>query len=81
MSDLTRVLQSAVDGNPRAAEELLPLVYSELRQLAAAKMAREHPVTRSSLPLSCMKPGCDWLGQTRNNGTVAGISSRRRRKP
>ena len=43
MSEITRVLQSAADGNPRAAEELLPLVYSELRQLAAAKMAREQP--------------------------------------
>jgi RNA polymerase sigma factor (TIGR02999 family) len=41
MSELTRVLQSAAAGDPRAAEDLLPLVYSELRQLAAAKMTRE----------------------------------------
>jgi RNA polymerase sigma factor (TIGR02999 family) len=41
MSDLTQVLQSATDGDPRAAHELLPMVYAELRQLAAAKMARE----------------------------------------
>ena len=43
MSDLTRILQSAADGDARAAGELLPLVYAELRQLAAAKMAREQP--------------------------------------
>jgi RNA polymerase sigma factor (TIGR02999 family) len=42
MSDLTQVLQLAADGDPQAAHQLLPLVYAELRQLAAAKMAREH---------------------------------------
>jgi len=31
------------DGNPQASEELLPLIYAELRQLAAAKLARERP--------------------------------------
>jgi len=40
MSDVTRILQSIEDGDPNAAEELLPLVYDELRKLAAAKMAR-----------------------------------------
>lgn len=43
MADVTRILQSIEQGDPRAAEELLPLVYQELRQLAAAKMARENP--------------------------------------
>jgi RNA polymerase sigma factor (TIGR02999 family) len=43
MNDLTHFLQSAADGDPLAAEELLPLVYAELRALAAAKMARESP--------------------------------------
>jgi RNA polymerase sigma factor (TIGR02999 family) len=43
MSDVTRILQSIEDGNPQAAEELLPLVYDELRKLAAAKMAQENP--------------------------------------
>src|SRR6476646_4737519 len=41
MSDVTRILQSMEAGNPKAAEELLPLVYDELRKLAAARMARE----------------------------------------
>jgi RNA polymerase sigma factor (TIGR02999 family) len=43
VSDVTRILQSIDQGDPRAAEELLPLVYEELRKLAAARMARESP--------------------------------------
>ena len=43
MNNLTLILQSAAEGNSKAAEELLPLVYGELRRLAAAKMARERP--------------------------------------
>jgi RNA polymerase sigma factor (TIGR02999 family) len=43
MSDVTRILQSIEAGDPTAAEQLLPLVYDELRKLAAAKMAREQP--------------------------------------
>jgi RNA polymerase sigma factor (TIGR02999 family) len=43
MSDLTRLLDAAAAGEPHAAAELLPLVYDELRKLAAAKVAREKP--------------------------------------
>ena len=43
MSDVTRILQSIEQGDPNAAEELLPLVYDELRKLAAARMAHEAP--------------------------------------
>jgi RNA polymerase sigma factor (TIGR02999 family) len=43
MNELTRILQSIEQGAPRAADELLPLVYDELRKLAAAKMAQEAP--------------------------------------
>ncbi len=43
MSDLTRILQAMEFGEAQAAEELLPLVYEELRKLAAAKMAHESP--------------------------------------
>jgi RNA polymerase sigma factor (TIGR02999 family) len=43
MSDVTRILQSVESGDAKAAEELLPLVYSELRKLAASKMANEQP--------------------------------------
>jgi RNA polymerase sigma factor (TIGR02999 family) len=43
MSDVTRILDRAQSGDPKAAEELLPLVYEELRKLAAARMAQEAP--------------------------------------
>ena len=43
MSDVTRILSQIESGDPPAAEELLPLVYEELRKLAAAKMAQEKP--------------------------------------
>jgi len=43
MSDVTRILDRVHQGDPTAAEELLPLVYDELRKLAAHKMARELP--------------------------------------
>jgi RNA polymerase sigma factor (TIGR02999 family) len=42
MTEVTRIL-SAIDGEPRAAEQLLPLLYDELRRLAARKLAREKP--------------------------------------
>lgn len=43
MTDVTRILSAIEDGDPSAAEQLLPLVYDELRKLAAAKMAHEEP--------------------------------------
>ena len=41
MSDVTRILDRVQQGDARAEEELLPLVYEELRRLAAQKMANE----------------------------------------
>jgi RNA polymerase sigma factor (TIGR02999 family) len=43
MSEVTEILGQIADGDGQAAEKLLPLVYGELRKLAAAKMAREQP--------------------------------------
>ena len=43
MQDVTRILMAIEDGKPRATEELLPLVYEELRRLAAFKLAHEEP--------------------------------------
>jgi len=43
MSDVSRILYSIDQGDPQAADQLLPLVYAELRRLAAQKLAREHP--------------------------------------
>ena len=43
MSDATRLLEAAAGGDRKAAANLLPLVYDELRKLAAAKLAAESP--------------------------------------
>ena len=43
MSDVTQILSQIESGDPSAAEQLLPLVYEELRKLAAAKLAQEKP--------------------------------------
>src|SRR5262245_4623784 len=43
MSDVSRILDAAAKGDPRAAAELLPLVYDELRKLASARLAHERP--------------------------------------
>ena len=43
MSDVTRILSAIEQGDPNAASQLLPLVYDELRQLAAQKLAHEQP--------------------------------------
>ena len=43
MSELSRLIEAAREGDPSAASELLPLVYDELRKLAASKMAAENP--------------------------------------
>src|SRR5215218_7516908 len=43
MNDVTRILSAIEQGDPQAAERLLPLVYDELRKLAAQKFAREAP--------------------------------------
>jgi len=43
MTDVTRILSAIEQGDPHAAEQLLPLVYEELRKLAAQKLAQEKP--------------------------------------
>src|SRR5262249_58963760 len=43
MSDVNHILSALAQGDPHAAEQLLPLVYDELRQLAAQKLAQEKP--------------------------------------
>jgi RNA polymerase sigma factor (TIGR02999 family) len=43
MTDVTRILSAIDQGDPKAAEQLLPLVYAELRKLAAQKLAQEKP--------------------------------------
>src|SRR6187455_3218561 len=41
VSDVTRVIETIQQGDPKAADELLPMVYEELRKLAASRMANE----------------------------------------
>jgi RNA polymerase sigma factor (TIGR02999 family) len=43
MNEVTRILSAAEQGDPRAGEQLLPLVYDELRKLAAERLAHEAP--------------------------------------
>jgi hypothetical protein len=43
MSEVARILSAIEQGEPQAAEQLLPLVYDELRKLAAQKLSREAP--------------------------------------
>ncbi len=43
MSDVTHLIEAACQGDPRAGEQLLPLVYEELHRLAVARMAQEKP--------------------------------------
>jgi RNA polymerase sigma factor (TIGR02999 family) len=43
MADVTQILHAIEQGDPHAAEQLLPLVYEQLRQLAAQKLAQEKP--------------------------------------
>ncbi len=72
MSDVTRILNAIEQGDPHAAEQLLPLVYDELRKLAAAKLAQEKPgqtlqatalVHESFLRLVGSEPDAHWNGR------------------
>jgi hypothetical protein len=54
--DVTQILSRMEQGDPSAAEQLLPLVYDELRKLAAAKLAREKPGQTLQATASCTRP-------------------------
>ena len=57
MSDFTVILQQIEPGDTQAANRLLPLVYEELRRLAAQKMAAEHPGEIHLLITDVIMPG------------------------
>jgi RNA polymerase sigma factor (TIGR02999 family) len=72
MPDVTRLLDAAAAGDPKAAAELLPLIYDELRKLAAARMAAEAPgqtlqatalVHEAYLRLVGGDPAAQWNGR------------------
>jgi len=54
VSDVPRVIEAIQHGDPKAADELLPLVYEELRKLAASRMANE----AAGNTLQPSEPGC-----------------------
>jgi RNA polymerase sigma factor (TIGR02999 family) len=73
MADISRLLDAAAAGEPKATAELLPLVYDELRRLAAVRMASEPPghtlqptalVHEAFLKLVGPVPGAIWNGRT-----------------
>jgi RNA polymerase sigma factor (TIGR02999 family) len=79
MSDLTHILSAVERGESRASEELLPLVYNELRQLAAQKLSQEKPgqtlqatalVHEAWLRLA-ESPNQDWKSKGHFVGTAA----------
>jgi hypothetical protein len=55
MNEVTRILSAVEQGDPHDPEQLLPLVYDELRKLAVQWLAGEWPCRPSSRSLSCMK--------------------------
>lgn len=72
MTEITRILSAIEQGDPQAAEQLLPLVYNELRQLAARKLAHEQPgqtleptalVHEAYLRLVATDPPPNWNGR------------------
>src|SRR5262245_16664421 len=85
MDDATRLLNAACAGDAQAADEVLPLVYNELRRLAAAKLAREKPghtldatglVHEAYLRLFGEDPARPWEGR-RHFFAAAGEAMRR----
>jgi RNA polymerase sigma factor (TIGR02999 family) len=67
MSDVTCTLSAIEQGDPRAADQLLPLVYDALRQLAPSGWHRKRPARRSRRPRWCTRRTCGWCGeQTRD---------------
>ena len=56
MTDVTQILNAIEQGYPSAAEQLLPLVYGELRKLAATELAQEKPGRRSKRRHWCTTP-------------------------
>ena len=80
MSEVTRILSAIEQGDPNAAGQLLPLVYAELRQLAAHRLAQERAgqtlqptalVHEAYLRLVGGNPGQDWNGRAHFFGAAA----------
>ncbi len=81
MNEITHLLNAIEQGDRYASDELLPLVYDELRRLAAQKLAPNHQARHSSPPPWSTRPTSGWSGPMPTCvGTAVGISSRPQRK-
>ena len=79
MSDVTRLLDAAAAGDRQAAADLLPLVYDELRKLAAARHGRRRSPARPSRPPPwSTRPTCGWSAD-QQLGRPRALLRRRRR--
>ena len=79
MNEVTRILSAIEHGDPAAAEQLLPLVYDELRKLAAGQWRTRAPATPSMPRPWSTRPTCGWWATS--NSTAEGTSSPRRPRP
>ena len=75
MTEVTRILNAIDQGDPHAARQLLPLVYDELRKLAAAKMAQEAQDRHCKPQPWCMKPTCGWSALRWKSTGIAVVTS------
>ena len=81
MSDVTRILNAIERGDAGATDELLPLVYEELRSLAAQKLSHEPPGQTLQATALCMRRTSGWSDWRTRLGGARAISSSRRQKP
>ena len=82
MSDVTQILSQIESGDAKAAEELLPLVYNELRRLAAAKLANERPGQTLQATALVHEAYIRWWTKPHlSNGKTSGTSSPPPQKP
>ena len=77
MADVSRILSAAEAGDPAAAQELLPLVYNELRKLAAPQQCRCHSAPKS---MPAIEPDTEFL-RDRSKVSLQSIAGIRRRAP
>ena len=75
MNDVTRILSAIEQGDPQAAEQLLPLVYDELRRLATAKMAHEKPGQTLQATALVHEAYLRLVGGSRPSTGTAGVTS------
>ena len=83
MNDVTRILSAIEQGDPQAAEQLLPLVYDELRKLAAQRLAQEKPGQTLQATALVHEAYLRLVGRRRRpgTGTAAATSSPPRPRP